>query len=91
MVLQPAEFTSRQRLIEDGSHVIIFANMEDLRGLIVTAKGSWNNRYGDFKLKDWIGKPFGTKVRPPLTPNPQSRTDCSIRQSMVTPCLQLVK
>lgn len=50
------------RRIKAGDLVIVYERYDSMKSMTVTHKGQYNNRWGSFKMKDWIGKPFGSRV-----------------------------
>lgn len=53
---------SGQRLIGEGDSVIVYERPEGMKAAVVTATGSFDNRFDHFSMKNWIGKPFGSRV-----------------------------
>ncbi|KAF5842670.1 S-adenosyl-L-methionine-dependent methyltransferase [Dunaliella salina] len=58
--LTPAQGQPR---IQDKSLVIVYESINSMKAVHVDAKARYDNRYGSFLQKDWIGLPFGSKVR----------------------------
>ncbi|GAB2278084.1 hypothetical protein Dimus_012781 [Dionaea muscipula] len=54
--------THLHRLIRNGDLVIVYERHDQMKPVMVTQSGSFQNRFGLFKHSDWIGKPFGSKV-----------------------------
>jgi hypothetical protein len=50
------------RLICAGDLVIAYMTHDSMKAVRVSDKGAFNCSMGTFKLADWIGKPFGSKV-----------------------------
>lgn len=50
------------RTIQEGDLVIVYESFQSMKHIYVDPKAQFQNRYGCFNQKDWIGKPFGSKV-----------------------------
>ncbi|DBA83487.1 TPA: hypothetical protein ACH3X2_006417 [Trebouxia sp. C0005] len=50
------------RCIKAGDLVIVYERFDSMKHVYVNPGESYGNRYGNFKLKDWVGKPFGSRV-----------------------------
>lgn len=53
----------RKETIQIGDLVVIMESFDRLTFAYVEEKGMYSNRHGHFSHKDFIGKPFGSKVR----------------------------
>lgn len=51
-------------LIQDGSHVILYSTRDNIETLIVKRHATFDNKHGHFLHNDFIGKPYGSRVRP---------------------------
>ena len=50
------------RPIAVGDLVIVYEGFGKQKAVTLTEKGQYQNRYGNFSHRDWVGKPFGSKV-----------------------------
>ena len=50
-------------VIQEGDLVIVYESHDRMKAVKVSAKETLQNRFGSFKHSDWVGKPFGSKVR----------------------------
>lgn len=57
-----SEQQSGERRIAQGDTVIVYERPDSMKSAAVTATGSFDNRFDHFSMKDWIGKPFGSRV-----------------------------
>ena len=46
-----------------GDLVIVYEGFNKQKAVTLTPKGQYQNRYGSFFHRDWVGKPYGCKVR----------------------------
>ena len=53
----------RKETIQIGDLVVIMESFDRLTFAYIEEKGMYSNRHGHFSHKDFIGKPFGSKVR----------------------------
>ncbi|KAG6473864.1 tRNA (adenine(58)-N(1))-methyltransferase catalytic subunit TRMT61A-like [Zingiber officinale] len=60
--LDPSKRSSLQRCICDGDLVIVYERHDRIKAVKVQKGLDFQNRFGVFKLSDWIGQPFGSKV-----------------------------
>jgi anaerobic selenocysteine-containing dehydrogenase len=51
------------RAIADGDLVIVYMAHDNMKAETVTQTGTFNGTYGNFQHRDWIGRPFGSRVR----------------------------
>jgi tRNA (adenine57-N1/adenine58-N1)-methyltransferase len=51
-----------KEIIQFGDTVIVYSNPTDMKPVIITENGIFNNRHGKFPHDDMVGKPFGSKV-----------------------------
>ncbi|GJP32776.1 hypothetical protein CLOM_g17374 [Closterium sp. NIES-68] len=51
------------RRIEEGDRVVVYESRDAMRMLTVHAGQLLQNRFGVFKHSEWIGQPFGSRVR----------------------------
>ncbi|GIL57916.1 hypothetical protein Vafri_13134 [Volvox africanus] len=56
------EAPSSSGVIREGDCVIVYEGINTMKAVYVTAKGRFDNRFGIFNHKSWIGKPYGSKV-----------------------------
>lgn len=56
-------------LIQDGSHVILYSTRDNIETLIIKRNATFDNKHGHFLHNDFIGKPYGSRVRPRLALN----------------------
>lgn len=61
--LDSSKNISFQRQICDGDLVIVYERHDIMKAVKVRCGSELQNRFGVFKHSDWIGKPFGSKVR----------------------------
>lgn len=54
--------STTSRCIKAGDLVIVYERFDSMKSVYVNPGESYGNRYGNFKLKDWVGKPFGSRV-----------------------------
>jgi tRNA A58 N-methylase Trm61 len=59
---QTAGTLAAPRRIAAGDLVVVYMAHDNMKSVTVAASGCFNGPYGAFKLADWIGKPFGSKV-----------------------------
>ena len=50
------------RTIGIGDLVVVYEGFNRQKAVTVAEKGCYQNRYGTFPHKEWVGKPFGSKV-----------------------------
>ncbi|GAX80228.1 hypothetical protein CEUSTIGMA_g7666.t1 [Chlamydomonas eustigma] len=50
------------RNIRTGDLVIVYESPQAMKAVTITENGRYDNRFGNFAMKDWIGKPYGSKV-----------------------------
>ena len=50
------------RCIGIGDLVVVYEGFNRQKAVTVAEKGCYQNRYGTFPHKEWVGKPFGSKV-----------------------------
>lgn len=51
------------RLIQHGDLVVAYERHDSMKAVVVDSKkGQLQNRHGTFSHRDWVGKPFGSKV-----------------------------
>ncbi|KXZ46160.1 hypothetical protein GPECTOR_46g229 [Gonium pectorale] len=48
--------------IKEGDCVIVYEGVNSMKAIYVSNEGRFENRFGIFKHKSWIGKSFGSKV-----------------------------
>ncbi|KAK9790136.1 hypothetical protein WJX73_004785 [Symbiochloris irregularis] len=53
--------TEQRNTIEKGDLVIIYEHHDSMKSIVVDPKADFSNKFGNFKMADWIGKPFGSK------------------------------
>ncbi|KAJ9528431.1 hypothetical protein QJQ45_020279 [Haematococcus lacustris] len=64
----PAQTTVSQhsvgqpRCIRDGDLVIVYEGHSSMKAVHVNSKERFDNKFGSFAQKDWLGLPFGSKV-----------------------------
>ncbi|KAL0032159.1 hypothetical protein WJX77_008335 [Trebouxia sp. C0004] len=58
----PDAVSTTGRCIKAGDLVIVYERFDSMKSVYVNPGESYGNRYGNFKLKDWVGKPFGSRV-----------------------------
>lgn len=61
-LIDPSKKLSFTRSINYGDLVIIYERHDVMKAVKVNEGSVFENRFGVFKLSDWIGKPFGSKV-----------------------------
>lgn len=61
--LYPEFTTSRSSSIEEGSLIVIFESFDNLNFVYAKKGEIFNNRNGHFYHDDFLGKPFGSKIR----------------------------
>ena len=50
------------RTVRMGDLVIVYEGFNKQKAVTLTEKGQYQNRYGSFPHREWVGKPFGAKV-----------------------------
>ena len=50
------------RTVRMGDLVIVYEGFNKQKAVTLTEKGQYQNRYGSFFHREWVGKPFGAKV-----------------------------
>ncbi|BDA45787.1 tRNA (adenine(58)-N(1))-methyltransferase catalytic subunit [Coccomyxa sp. Obi] len=50
------------RTIADGDLVILYEQFDSMKAVYVDAKENIQSRFGCFPMKDWVGKPFGSRM-----------------------------
>ena len=58
----PAPGPPPARTVQMGDLVIVYEGFNKQKAVTLTEKGQYQNRYGSFPHRDWVGKPFGAKV-----------------------------
>ncbi|KAJ9528265.1 hypothetical protein QJQ45_014247, partial [Haematococcus lacustris] len=60
----PAQTTAvgQPRCIRDGDLVIVYEGHSSMKAVHVNSKERFDNKFGSFAQKDWLGLPFGSKV-----------------------------
>ncbi|KAJ4831484.1 hypothetical protein Tsubulata_004714 [Turnera subulata] len=58
----PSKKLSFARCIKDGDLVIVYERHDSMKAVKVCETSVLQNRFGVFSHKEWIGKPFGSKV-----------------------------
>ncbi|PSC73714.1 tRNA (adenine(58)-N(1))-methyltransferase catalytic subunit trmt61a [Micractinium conductrix] len=58
----PASFAQPARGIAEGDLVVVYEGFDSMKSVRVAADGQYNNKYGSFVHKDWVGRPFGSKA-----------------------------
>jgi hypothetical protein len=51
-------------IIASGSLVLVYEAHDSIKPVHVTPGAFYQNKYGVFWHDEWLGKPFGSKVRP---------------------------
>lgn len=52
----------RKSVVEEGDIIILLKNFEDMEFVKVKSGEQWSSRQGNFMMKNFIGKPFGSLV-----------------------------
>ncbi|KAL1920423.1 uncharacterized protein VTP21DRAFT_800 [Calcarisporiella thermophila] len=55
-------YTTWKKYIEDGDHVIIYLNRENMSPMVIKDGDVYNNKFGSFRHNDIIGKEYGSKL-----------------------------
>jgi len=50
------------RTVQLGDLVVVYEGFNRQKAVTVTEKGCYQNRYGNFHHREWVGKPYGSKV-----------------------------
>ena len=50
------------RTVRLGDLVVVYEGFNRQKAVTVTEKGCYQNRYGNFHHREWVGKPYGSKV-----------------------------
>lgn len=50
-------------LIRDGSLVILYSTRDNIETIIIKRNAAFDNKHGRFHHNDFIGKPYGSRVR----------------------------
>ena len=61
--LYPDRLTPQSEIIQAGQLVVIFESFDNLNFVYATPEAVFSNRNGSFHHSDFIGKPFGCKIR----------------------------
>ena len=61
--LYPDRLTPQSDIIEAGQLVVIFESFDNLNFVYATPQAIFSNRNGSFHHNDFLGKPFGCKIR----------------------------
>lgn len=56
---------AQPRRIAVGDLVIVYMSHDNMKAVTVAAKGCFNSAVGTFRVAEWVGKPFGSKVFSP--------------------------
>ena len=57
-----AAAAANARVIQMGDLVVVYEGFGKQKAVTMTERGQYQNKYGNFFHKDWVGKPFGAKV-----------------------------
>ena len=61
--LYPDRLTPQSETIQPGQLVVIFESFDNLNFVYATPQAIFSNRNGSFHHNDFLGKPFGCKIR----------------------------
>ncbi|KAI7845297.1 hypothetical protein COHA_001140 [Chlorella ohadii] len=62
MLHTPESAAQPVRSIAEGDLVVVYEGYDNMKAVRVAANGNYNNKYGTFPHKDWLGRPYGSKA-----------------------------